>query len=244
MTVEDLIRLLLMLLSLLFAGESQHVDAPPPRSDQQPQPMVVENVQVQAMGGQTQLVVSGHWPDGCQAPALVDFRRDGDRIDVRIYRFISPMADCPAVIAPETQIVNLGVLTAGAYTVRANDFTTAISIGGAALPTATPAGLPGESIERRPVKVENVGVMVLESYPMGLHLVVSGYQDDACATEVFVEQRREDNTVFVDIYRLHNSLMMCPFARQPYQDTIVLEGGFISGDYIIRVNDYVVELTL
>lgn len=243
MSVEELVRLLLMALYLLFAGQIQDANAPP-RPDSPPQMLVVESVQAETLGDRTQLIVAGHWPDGCQAEAQADFRQEGNRIDVRVYRFVPPTTDCPAGATPTAQVVTLGVLEPGTYTVRANAFTTTLNLGGAVLATPTPTVLPGQDVERRPVTIENVDVRILESYPMRLHLLVSGYQDDACQGEVFVEQRRAGSTVTVDIFRLHNPMMMCPFSRMPYQETIILEGGFTSGGYVIRVNDYVMALTL
>jgi inhibitor of cysteine peptidase len=92
--------------------------------------------------------------------------------------------------------------------------------------------------------IENVDVLVLESYPMQLHLQVTGYQPDGCDLPVIIEQRREDNEIFVDIYREQSAAMTCPAGTVPYEAKIPLEDGFTSGTYTIHVNDFVTEITI
>jgi inhibitor of cysteine peptidase len=92
--------------------------------------------------------------------------------------------------------------------------------------------------------IENVDVLILESWPMQLHLQVTGYQPDGCEVPVIVEQRREGNEVFVDVYREMSAAMACPAVIQPYEAKIPLEGGFESGTYTIHVNDFVKEITI
>lgn len=92
--------------------------------------------------------------------------------------------------------------------------------------------------------IEDVDVLILESYPMQLHLQVVGYQPDGCELPVIVEQRREGNEVFVEIYREQSAAMTCPAMIIPYEAKIPLEGGFESGTYTIHVNDFVKTLTI
>ena len=102
----------------------------------------------------------------------------------------------------------------------------------------------GEPVMRSLTVIENVEVIVLESYPMQIHLQVAGYQPDGCDAPVQVEQRRDDNHVYVEIYRSLDPNVMCPMNIAQYSKNIPLEGGFESGAYIIDVNGYVVEITL
>jgi inhibitor of cysteine peptidase len=86
--------------------------------------------------------------------------------------------------------------------------------------------------------------MLLESFPVQINLQVSGYQPDGCDFPVQVEQRRQGNEVFVDIYREVPLAVMCPAVVLPYEEIIPLEGGFESGTYTIHVNDQVVEVQI
>jgi hypothetical protein len=59
-----------------------------------------------------------------------------------------------------------------------------------------------------------------------------------------VEQRREGNEVFVEIYRELPLTVICPAVLHAYDATIHLEGGFEPGTYTIHVNDQVIEVTI
>jgi inhibitor of cysteine peptidase len=97
---------------------------------------------------------------------------------------------------------------------------------------------------RSPLVIEKVEVLTLESYPYQLSLEVSGYHPDGCDLPVKVEQRREGNTVYVEIYRDLPLAMTCLAMIVPYQATLKVEGGFESGTYQLNVNGTVVEVTL
>lgn len=111
-------------------------------------------------------------------------------------------------------------------------------------PTAEP--LPtletGETV-RVPHVITNVEV--LESDPPQLQLQVTGYQTDGCEYPVHVEQRRERNEIFVDIYRNVPIAATCIQMIVDYSETISLEGEFNTGEsYTIIVNDFTVNVTL
>lgn len=92
--------------------------------------------------------------------------------------------------------------------------------------------------------IEQVETLILESYPYQITLNVSGYQPDGCTLPVIVEQRREGNTVYVDIYREMPPDVFCTMQLVPYNDTIRLDGGFESGQYQININGTIVEVDL
>lgn len=92
--------------------------------------------------------------------------------------------------------------------------------------------------------IEKVDVVTLESYPYQLRLTVGGYQPDGCLLPVKVEQRREGNVVYVEIFREVPLSMICTMQLVPYNETIALEGGFESGAYRITINGFEVEVNL
>lgn len=92
--------------------------------------------------------------------------------------------------------------------------------------------------------IYDVEVLVMESFPMQVQLVVTGEHGDGCDLPVIVEQAREGNTVTVSIYREIPADTFCPMMLQPYEDNIMLEGTFEPGDYVFVVNEFVVEQTL
>ena len=92
--------------------------------------------------------------------------------------------------------------------------------------------------------IENVDVVILESFPMQLHLNVKGYQPDGCDFPVLIEQQGEGNNINVHIYREVPTDVMCAMMLAPYEDTIVLEGGFESKIVTIKVNEFTVNVDL
>ena len=92
--------------------------------------------------------------------------------------------------------------------------------------------------------IESVDVLVLESYPMQLHLHVTGTYAEGCVGELIIDQWRERNRVVVEMYQLTNPQIMCPAILRTFDMIIPLEGGFESGWYVIHVNDFVVEMDL
>lgn len=107
-----------------------------------------------------------------------------------------------------------------------------------------PPPVSGEETFRSLTVIENVEALLLESFPVQINLQVSGYQPDGCDFPVQVEQRREGNQVFVEIYRDVPLAVMCPAMLLEYNETIHLEGGFESGTYTIYVNDQTIEVTI
>ncbi|MCZ7544930.1 MAG: hypothetical protein M5R40_16030 [Anaerolineae bacterium] len=103
---------------------------------------------------------------------------------------------------------------------------------------------PGEDAVRAMHIIDSVEVTVLESDPMQLRLHITGYQPDGCEAPVTVAQRREGNTVYVEIYRDLPADMICPEILVGYEASIPLEGDFEAGAYTINVNGYVVSLEL
>jgi len=118
---------------------------------------------------------------------------------------------------------------------------------GAQMPSASPpldAAPEVTETFRSPTIIDSVDALILESFPAQIHLTVSGSQPDGCDYPVQVEQRRDGNTITVEIFREMPLAAMCPMVLLPYEDTIPLEGTFESGTYTINVNNYTLEVTI
>jgi hypothetical protein len=89
--------------------------------------------------------------------------------------------------------------------------------------------------------IETVEVVVLESSPVQLQLMVMGEHRDGCDMPVTVRQIRFRNRVWVRIFRVQPDGMMCPTILRPYEATISLNGVFEPGTYQINVNGVEVE---
>jgi inhibitor of cysteine peptidase len=112
------------------------------------------------------------------------------------------------------------------------------------VPTPPSDGRPNSQTYRALTNISSVEVIVLESFPMQVQLHIRGEHPDGCEFPVVVEQRREGNTVTVEVYREVPIDVMCPMILRPYDDTIRLDGTFEPGHYVFQVNDFIVEQTL
>lgn len=92
--------------------------------------------------------------------------------------------------------------------------------------------------------INSVETQVMESFPFQVTLIVHGQQADGCELPVVVDQRREGNTIYVDIYREMNPSMICTMLAAPYDATIPLVDRLESGQYTINVNGTIIDLKL
>ncbi len=92
--------------------------------------------------------------------------------------------------------------------------------------------------------IENVDVVVLESFPMQLQLEITGYQPDGCDFPVNVQQRVNNNAVTLHIFRNVPPDVLCPMALVPYEETIMVDGSFEGGTVTIEVNEFSTEIDL
>lgn len=75
------------------------------------------------------LEVSGEHPDGCEYPVLVDQSRDGNTLNVEIYREVPADVFCPMILKPYQGTIELdGSFTNGSYTISVNSHTQTIDI--------------------------------------------------------------------------------------------------------------------
>lgn len=107
------------------------------------------------------------------------------------------------------------------------------------VPPDEPAYVEGEA------GIESVEVMILESFPVQVHLLVSGYLSDGCTSLHEITQEREGNEFKVTIATLRDPEAICTMALVPFEETVVLDvEGLEAGDYAVHVNDYTTRLTL
>ncbi|MCB9450385.1 MAG: hypothetical protein H6672_03040 [Anaerolineaceae bacterium] len=108
----------------------------------------------------------------------------------------------------------------------------------------TPPSSPNGGTSRSYTLIDSVETQVMESYPYQVRLVVSGQQPDGCDFPVMVEQWRDGDTFYVEIYRNIPVGVMCPMVLLPYSAQIPLMETLKSGQYTININGTIVELDL
>lgn len=120
-----MLRLLAMAMLFAFLGIRQSVPPIPP--DDQPtfrSMAVIEDAQaaiLESNPAQIELTVRGYHPDGCDFPAVIEQRREGNRVIVEIFRNVPLAAACPMMLNPYQATFRLdGTFDPGQYVIEVN----------------------------------------------------------------------------------------------------------------------------
>jgi inhibitor of cysteine peptidase len=85
--------------------------------------------------------------------------------------------------------------------------------------------------------VESIEILVLESFPVQIHVVAKGYLPDGCTEIDRVEEERDGNTFTVTITTKRPKDMMCTQAIVLYEKVVPLDVyGLNAGTYYVNVN--------
>jgi inhibitor of cysteine peptidase len=102
---------------------------------------------------------------------------------------------------------------------------------------ATPTAPPSSGVVVGTAVVEDIDVMLLESFPVQVRVVARGYLQDSCTKIARVNQTREGNTFKVGIITERPSGAMCTQVIVPFEETISLDvAGLKAGTYTVDVN--------
>jgi inhibitor of cysteine peptidase len=118
--------------------------------------------------------------------------------------------------------------------------------------TPTPDSTPIETIVPddgefiyRNANVENIQILILESFPVQINVVAKGYLPDGCTKIDQTIKNREGNTFFATITTKRPADAMCTMAIVPFEEVISLDVyGLEAGDYEVDVNGVKGSFTL
>ena len=116
---------------------------------------------------------------------------------------------------------------------------------------ATPV-VDGEIIIEAPEKIiegeattESVGIVILESFPVQVHVNVSGYLGDGCTTLGEITTTQEGSTFFVKIITHRPMEAICTQQLVGFEETVALNvEGLPAGTYTVDVNGVTDTFTL
>jgi len=92
------------------------------------------------------------------------------------------------------------------------------------------------NLSRGVIFIEELGLLIHESYPPQIALGFSGNLPTPChQIRVVVSEPDMDNKINVEVYTVVDPTMMCAEVLKPYTETIEL-GAFPSGHYSVWVN--------
>lgn len=115
-------------------------------------------------------------------------------------------------------------------------------------PTTVPE--PGKPTEPESVTideatVESIGIMVLESFPVQVHVNVTGYLGDGCTTLGDIDTMQEDDTFLVNITTQRPTEAMCTQQLVGFEENVALDvAGLPAGTYTVDVNGVTDTFTL
>jgi inhibitor of cysteine peptidase len=93
--------------------------------------------------------------------------------------------------------------------------------------------------------VEDIEVMMLESFPVQASVVVRGYLPDACTSLGSIVQFRDGNMLKVRIQTTRAPDKMCAEVIVPFEETVSLDvAGLKAGTYTVDVNGVTETFTL
>jgi hypothetical protein len=93
-----------------------------------------------------------------------------------------------------------------------------------------------ESWNRGGVFADRFDVMMLESYPVQVHLQIVGNLPDPCHQfRAVVSEPDEQHQIKVDVYSVADPEMMCVQTLVPFEQSVAL-GDFTEGDFTVWVN--------
>ncbi|MBC8098553.1 MAG: hypothetical protein H7Y11_03865 [Armatimonadetes bacterium] len=223
----------------------------PPRSFGDPMPMKRENVEIytatvelDSKSGSAVLVLDGMQLQGCPDPVIT--RQTPvpaeNTLNMQVFQLLPLNAVCPQTFAPPTYKARVPLLTtdseqvtlAGMYTIIVNGVTVEHDFG-----VGDSRGQTGDMVEVDAM-IESVELVVMESAPPQINLVVKGYHPDGCKADTVVEPTITEGSISVRVYRLLPRNAICPMMLMPYEATIEL-GAVQSGAYTVTVNAFTLE---
>ena len=98
------------------------------------------------------------------------------------------------------------------------------------------SGDAGGSVVTGLLPVESIEVLILESFPPQIHVVVRGSLPDGCTELGEIVQERSGNAITVTVQTTRDPQALCTQALVPVEETVVLAGDFPPGEYTVSVN--------
>jgi len=114
---------------------------------------------------------------------------------------------------------------------------TACTFSGGSGETPTPSPIaPGGTVQGL-APVERIDILILESFPVQINVLVFGSLPDGCTQIDDYTQTRDDKTITISLTTTRPAEQACTDALVPYQESIPVEAtGLKKGVYTVVVN--------
>lgn len=187
-------------------------------------------VQQTTQNGDLTVSATVEYNDVCYSEILGRETIANGQLNLEVFRVRPVGLECRMSETPFQRMINLPV--------SLNDLPIVVN-GIQSIPPTMPFE-PIGPLMRVPLGIDSAEVMLMESFPVQVSVVVRGYVD-GCEGELLVEQTQEGNTITLEVYRELPANIACTMIAIQVEKTINL-GALPSGDYLIIVNG--IELTV
>ena len=101
-----------------------------------------------------------------------------------------------------------------------------------------------DDIDEELAPVESIDILVLESFPVQINVLIDGYLPNPCYQISQIEKNQGEDTFYVKVFMKYNGLI-CIQTIKPYKETVTLDVyGLVAGTYQVDVNGIVDTSTL
>ena len=231
MNKTKLFVLILIVLAFLSACQPGEDTPTPPALDGEytyGEDAIIDSLEVLLMESfpvQAQVLILGNLPDGCTELHEITVDKEGQEFILTLTTR-RPAGDiaCTEALVPFEESVSLDIegLEAGTYTVIAQEEQAAftLDVDNAILEEAE----QGAYVFGADARVEAMVVQVIESYPIQVSVLFSGYLPDGCSEIERINAIRDGYKINVDIVtRRPAGDVMCTQAIVPFEETLNLD---------------------
>jgi inhibitor of cysteine peptidase len=108
-----------------------------------------------------------------------------------------------------------------------------------------PATGPGEGEIGQNAYIDEIEVLILESFPVQVNVIVRGNLPDGCTYLDEFEVEREGDTFEITVWTVRDPEAMCTMALVPFEETVSLDvAGLEAGEYTVVVQDQTASFRL
>src|SRR3972149_1535872 len=104
------------------------------------------------------------------------------------------------------------------------------------LPSSTPVPTTGGAMRQGPIYVDDVELVMMESYPVQVRLILRGSLPNPCSSLAWeVEEPDSQGRIVVQAYSLQEADLACIQVLEPMEESVPL-GAFTQGSFSVWLN--------
>jgi inhibitor of cysteine peptidase len=112
-------------------------------------------------------------------------------------------------------------------------------------PPELPGTGPGDGETGQNAYVDEIDVLILESFPVQVNVVVRGMLPDGCTYLDEFDVVQDGNTFNITVWTIRDPDAICTMALVPFEETVSLDvEGLPAGEYTVVVQDQTETFTL